>query len=81
MPESETVANPLRQYIDYLKRQGRMVVDNADFDDDWSPIGPKVRAQLKSAGYIVQYDKMFALSEGHWEALPGNKWKFKGVLV
>lgn len=45
----------LDQYVRYLLNVGRPL-KLAEFDDDWSPIGPKVRAQLKANGLAVEND-------------------------
>jgi hypothetical protein len=43
----------LDKYVSYLQNIGRPVAI-ADFDDDWSPVGPSVRAQLKDAGFAFE---------------------------
>ena len=45
----------LQEYTQYLINVGRPL-KLAEFDDDWVPIGPRIRAQLKAAGLAVEHD-------------------------
>ncbi len=45
----------LEKYTRYLVNVGRPIL-TTDFDDDWSPIGPNVRNQLKDSGLAVERD-------------------------
>lgn len=45
----------LDKYVSYLQNIGRPIATSA-FDDDWLPVGPNVRAQLKAAGLAVEHN-------------------------
>ena len=47
-------ADPMGKYIDYIRNTGRVPLATAQFDDDWSPIGPAVRAKLARDGVIEE---------------------------
>jgi hypothetical protein len=51
----------LREYAQYLQNVGRPLT-LAEFDDDWLPIGPRIRTQLKDAGLAVEFDGKIQLT-------------------
>jgi len=44
----------LTKYIQYIKNTNRVPLPSYMFDEDWEPIGPKVRQQLADEGLISQ---------------------------
>ena len=51
----EKVPQRLQQYVDYIKNTKRVPLPVAFFDDDWEPIGPKVREELMNRGFIYYH--------------------------
>lgn len=45
----------LKKYVQYIRNTANVPLKTAHFDDDWEPIGPQLRRDLQSAGYIM-YD-------------------------
>lgn len=44
-----------KQYLDYIRNTGgKPKVEH--FDEDWEPIGPMLRKDMKAAGLIVEKD-------------------------
>lgn len=43
------------KYTDYIKNAGGKPTVEW-FDDDWSPIGPQVRQEMKTAGLILEIE-------------------------
>lgn len=41
-----TVPAHLQKYVDYLNNVGQSVFPTADFDEDWEPVGPTIRAEM-----------------------------------
>lgn len=41
-----------KQYIDYINNTGREPLPVAMFDEDWEPIGPRLRADMAAADLI-----------------------------
>ena len=50
------------KYIDYIKNTGGSP-SVIFFDDDWDPIGPLIRADMRAAGLIVEKDELIYLVE------------------
>jgi hypothetical protein len=48
----ERVPEHLQKYVDYINNAGQTPLSEAAFDDDWEPIGPKVRSDLRLGGFI-----------------------------
>lgn len=44
------------EYIQYLRNAGDGSVSTAAFDEDWEPIGPRVRADLVREGRCYEAD-------------------------
>lgn len=44
-----------KKFYDYIANTGGSPTIE-EFDDDWEPIGPKLRADMKEAGYIYERD-------------------------
>lgn len=44
----------LKQYVRYIRNTGRAPLAVAVFDEDWEPIGPRVRADLTRAGLVTE---------------------------
>lgn len=44
----------LKQYVKYVRNTAQRPLAIAAFDDDWEPVGPRVRADLERAGLIEQ---------------------------
>jgi hypothetical protein len=45
--------NPrLAKYVDYINNTAQVPLAVDDFDEDWKPIGPMVRAEMLEDGYI-----------------------------
>lgn len=51
----------LQKYIDYIRNTGHVPLENAKFDDDWEPIGPMVRAELKKHRLIEEWGGALAV--------------------
>ncbi len=50
------------KYTDYIKNAGgKPTVEQ--FDEDWSPIGPQVRKDMKRAGLILEIEGRLYLSK------------------
>jgi len=64
MRENIQVPECLQRYVDYLRNVGTPILATAYFDDDWDPIGPKVREQLEQAGLVEQSHGGIALVIG-----------------
>jgi len=43
----------LQKYVQYIKNTGRVPLRVDWFDDDWDPIGPKLREQMVAEGLIT----------------------------
>lgn len=43
----------LQKYVEYIKNTGHDPLPVAYFDEDWEPIGPKVRAHMEEAKLIT----------------------------
>ena len=41
-----------KQYIEYINNTGQVPLATAAFDEDWEPIGPRVRADMVKADLI-----------------------------
>jgi len=54
--------NPNKKYIDYIKRSGGNPKIEW-FDEDWEPIGPTLREDMKSKGLIKEVDGKIYLVE------------------
>jgi len=56
-----------QRYLDYITNTGGSPKIEW-FDDDWEPIGPMIRRDLKEAKLIREYDgKIFRIdAEGRW---------------
>jgi len=51
-----------KKYLDYLKNTGGSPkIDH--FDEDWEPIGPQVRKEMKAAGLIYEKDGMIFIAK------------------
>lgn len=46
----------LKQYVDHIRNTGQVPLLVSMFDDDWEPIGPRVRKDLLAAGMIVKVE-------------------------
>lgn len=46
------MANQHQNYIDYLNNTNRLPLPVAQFDEDWEPIGPKIRRDMEAADLI-----------------------------
>lgn len=44
----------LKKYVDYIRNTGQAPLPVGAFDDDWDPIGPRIRAQLEAEGLIYE---------------------------
>lgn len=45
--------NPrLAEYVDYINNTGQVPLAVEQFDEDWDPVGPMIRSELESSGYI-----------------------------
>lgn len=42
----------LQKYLDYIRNTKRVPLATALFDEDWEPIGPQVRKELRDGGWI-----------------------------
>ena len=51
----------LDKYISYLRNAGRPLL-TTEFDDDWAPIGPTVRKQLKESGLSAEHEGWIQLA-------------------
>lgn len=66
-----SLAPHLIQYLQYVKNTGGNATVAA-FDDDWEPIGPKLRADLMPA-YIVEKNGKLDLTEAGMLELMGRR--------
>lgn len=64
------LAKHLIQYLQYIQNTGGNATV-AVFDDDWEPIGPKLRADLMPT-YIVEKNGKLDLTETGMAALHGE---------
>ncbi len=48
------MTNKLLEYVDYIRNTGRVPLPIVMFDEDWEPIGPRVRADLVAAGLVAE---------------------------
>jgi hypothetical protein len=62
----------LRKYVEYIRNTGREPLAVELFDDDWEPIGPRVRAELVRAGLVTQSADGL-LRTGHSLTVPGPR--------
>lgn len=44
----------LQQYVQYIRNTGQVPLKTADFDEDWDPIGPTLRAEMVTKGLISE---------------------------
>jgi hypothetical protein len=44
-----------RKYVDYISNTGQPVLACSVFDDDWAPIGRRLRRDMERAGLIEQW--------------------------
>ena len=44
----------LQKYIDYIRNTGLDPLPIEYFDEDWDPIGPKVRRDLVNKGFVSE---------------------------
>jgi hypothetical protein len=52
----------IEQYIEYLKNVGEPS-KIINFDDDFEPIGPKIREYMRTSGIIVEVDRKIYLTQ------------------
>jgi len=52
----------LQKYVEYIDNTGGVTPDQ--FDDDWEPIGPLIRADLLKAGMVKVEDGQLVVSNG-----------------
>lgn len=45
----------LKKYAQYIRNTAQRPLAAAAFDEDWEPIGPRVRADMERAGLIEQW--------------------------
>lgn len=48
------VPSHLMQFVDYIRNTGQKPLPTARFDDDWDPIGPMVRREMRALGLIYE---------------------------
>lgn len=48
------MADRLKRYCEYIRNTGPRALPTEYFDDDWSPIGPHLRAELERAGLVKE---------------------------
>lgn len=44
----------LKQYVQYIRNTANVPLKTEHFDDDWEPIGPKLRRELLAIGWIAE---------------------------
>ena len=55
----------LKKYAEYIVNTGQAWPKIAHFDEDWEPVGPMVREQMRSAGLTLEDSGVIILtSEG-----------------
>lgn len=52
--EAPVVPVHLQDYVAYIRNTGQAMLKTDDFDDDWSPVGPAIRASLLHAGVTLE---------------------------
>lgn len=50
---TESYIAHLQQYVQYIKNTAQVPLKVEHFDDDWDPIGPKLRADMIGANLII----------------------------
>lgn len=56
--------NKYKIYLDYIQNTGGSPLIDW-FDDDWEPIGPQVRTDMRRAGLIKEKDGKILLNPEH----------------
>lgn len=62
----EDVPPHLQRYVDYINNTGQVPLAESAFDEDWEPIGPMVREEMRGLGLIVMGggERQFASKPG-----------------
>ncbi len=59
----------LRTYLQYITNTTLVPLPTAFFDEDWDPIGPKVREELYVLGWITEDENGIRITDKGKEAM------------
>jgi hypothetical protein len=60
----------LRRYVEYIHNTGQRPLSCAAFDEDWEPVGPRVRDEMRALGLIEAWGGALMLTDKGEALLP-----------